>query len=116
MLGEGGEVLGAIAAGTHPWAERLRQAKNPMVVLGQGALARPDGAQILGAAREIAERCGLVRDGWNGFNILHRAPQRGWAVSISALCRNRAGMTLPVSSKIADRARSRCFIFSARTR
>ena len=76
MLGEGGEVLGAIAAGTHPWAERLRQAKNPMVVLGQGALARPDGARVLGAAREIAERCGLVRDGWNGFNVLHRAAAR----------------------------------------
>ena len=59
-----------------PGPGRLHQAKNPMLVLGQGALARPDGAQILGAAREIAERCGLVRDGWNGFNILHRAAAR----------------------------------------
>ncbi|HEV2099979.1 MAG TPA: NADH-quinone oxidoreductase subunit NuoG [Stellaceae bacterium] len=76
MLGEGGEVFGAIAEGAHPWAERLRQAKNPMLVLGQGALARPDGARVLGAARQIAERCGLVRDGWNGFNVLHRAAAR----------------------------------------
>ena len=75
-LGEGGETLGAIAAGTHPWADRLRQAKNPMLVLGQGALARPDGARVLGTVREIAERCGLVRDGWNGFNVLHRAAAR----------------------------------------
>src|SRR6516165_243452 len=48
-LGEGGETLGAIAAGTHPWADRLRQAKNPMPVLGQGALARPDGGRGFGA-------------------------------------------------------------------
>jgi NADH-quinone oxidoreductase subunit G len=76
MLGEGGETLGAVAAGAHPWAEKLRAAKNPMLVLGQGALARPDGAQVLAAARAIAESCGLVRDGWNGFNILHRAAAR----------------------------------------
>jgi NADH-quinone oxidoreductase subunit G len=76
MLGEGGETVGAVAAGTHPWAERLRQAKNPMLIVGQGALTRADGAQVLAAAREIAEHCGLVRDGWNGFNMLHRAAAR----------------------------------------
>ena len=76
MLGEGGATLEAIAAGAHPWAERLRGAKSPMLVLGQGALARADGAQVLGTARRIAESCGLVRDGWNGFNVLHRAAAR----------------------------------------
>ncbi len=76
MLGDGGATLRAVAAGEHPWAERLRAAKNPMLVLGQGALARPDGAQVLHAARDIAEGCGLVRDGWNGFNVLHTAAAR----------------------------------------
>ena len=76
MLGEGGETVGAVATGAHPWAERLRQAKNPMLIVGQGALTRPDGAQVLATAREIAEHCGLVRDGWNGFNVLHRAAAR----------------------------------------
>jgi NADH-quinone oxidoreductase subunit G len=76
MLGDGGETLGAIASGTHPWAEQLRSVKNPMLIVGQGALARPDGAQVLGMVREIAERCGLVHDGWNGFNVLHRAAAR----------------------------------------
>jgi NADH-quinone oxidoreductase subunit G len=76
MLGEGGETLSALAAGSHPWAGRLREAKYPMLVLGQGALTRPDGAQVLAAARRIAEGCGLVRDDWNGFNVLHRAAAR----------------------------------------
>jgi NADH-quinone oxidoreductase subunit G len=76
MLGKGGETLGALAAGEHPWAEKLRAAKNPMLVLGQGALSRADGAQVLAAARQIAESCGLVRDDWNGFNVLHRAAAR----------------------------------------
>ncbi len=76
MLGEGGDTLDALAADRHPWAERLRHAEHPMLILGQGALARPDGARVLGAARRIAEECRLLRDGWNGFNVLHTAAAR----------------------------------------
>src|SRR5947208_634717 len=76
MLGLGGETLSSLATGGHPWASTLRAAKNPMIVLGQGALARPDGAQVLAAVRGIAESCGLCRDDWDGFNVLHRAAAR----------------------------------------
>jgi NADH-quinone oxidoreductase subunit G len=76
MLGDDGTVLNALATGDHPWAAVLRNAKNPMIVVGQGALARPDGARVLGAARRIAENGGLVREDWNGFNVLHRAAAR----------------------------------------
>ena len=87
MLGEGGETVGAVATGAHPWAERLRQAKNPMLIVGQGALTRADGAQVLATAREIAEHCGLVRDGWNGFNVLHRAAARVGGLDLGFLPR-----------------------------
>ena len=32
----------------------LRDAKKPMVIVGQGALARPDGAAVLAAAWKLA--------------------------------------------------------------
>jgi NADH-quinone oxidoreductase subunit G len=76
MLGAGGETLSALAQAEHPWAARLRGAENPMIVLGQGALARRDGSQVLAMARGIAESCGLHRKDWNGFNVLHRAAAR----------------------------------------
>jgi NADH-quinone oxidoreductase subunit G len=76
MLGVGGETLSALASGDHPWATVLRGAKNPMIVLGQGALTRPDGAKVLATARRIAESCGLCREDWSGFNVLHRAAAR----------------------------------------
>jgi NADH-quinone oxidoreductase subunit G len=76
MLGNDGNLLKALAAGEHSWAAMLRNAKNPMIVVGQGALARADGARVLGAAKQIAESCGLVRDEWNGFNVLHSAAAR----------------------------------------
>jgi NADH-quinone oxidoreductase subunit G len=76
MLGVGGETLNALAQDNHPWAARLQKAKNAMIVLGQGALSRPDGTHVLAAARSLAESCGLCRDDWNGFNVLHRASAR----------------------------------------
>jgi NADH-quinone oxidoreductase subunit G len=76
MLGDDGAVLNALAADDHPWAAVLRDAKNPMIVVGQGALARPDGARVLGAVRRIAESAHLVREDWNGFNVLHYAAGR----------------------------------------
>ncbi len=81
-LGTGPDVLQAIADGTHPFAEVLKTAKNPMLILGQGAIARPDGEAVLGLARQVADRCGLVKDGWNGFNLLHTAASRVAALDL----------------------------------
>jgi NADH-quinone oxidoreductase subunit G len=47
-----------------------------MIIVGMGALAREDGAAILTLARQAAEACNVVREGWNGFNVLHKAAGR----------------------------------------
>ena len=75
-LGAGPRTLQEIAERGHAFADRLAKAERAMVIVGQGALARPDGAAVLGAARRIADGFGLVRDGWNGFNVLHTAAAR----------------------------------------
>ncbi len=77
-LGNEPGVLAAMAAGDHPFTKVLKRAQRPMLILGMGALARPDGAAILAAARQIAEDTGMIRekDGWNGFNVLHAAAAR----------------------------------------
>ncbi len=80
-LGAGPESLAEIAEGKGAFAEVLDQAERPMLILGMGALARPDGAAVLAAARKVAERTGMVSPGngegdWNGFNVLHTAAAR----------------------------------------
>jgi NADH-quinone oxidoreductase subunit G len=75
-LGAGAGTLRDVAAGDHSFAEALRAAERPMIVLGQGALARADGAAVLELARRIAESYGMVGEGWNGFNVLHTAAAR----------------------------------------
>ncbi|MGQ0677866.1 MAG: NADH-quinone oxidoreductase subunit NuoG [Rhodospirillales bacterium] len=74
MLGDGPYTLAEIASGAHPFAQRLKDAKAPMVAVGMGALARPDGAAIYGLARKLGELA--QREGWNGFNVLHTAAAR----------------------------------------
>jgi len=75
-LGAGPEALADLVSGKHEWAETLKAAKSPMLILGQGALARPDGGAVLALARKLALSVNMVRDGWNGFNVLHLAAAR----------------------------------------
>ena len=75
-LGDAPAQLAAVAAGEGDMAAKLRAAERPMLVLGMGALARPDGEAILGLARKVALDSGMVGEGWNGFNVLHRAAAR----------------------------------------
>ena len=77
-LGNDPRVLSDIASGKHPFAEVLRGATRPMIVLGMGALARDNGEAVLGTARRLAESVGAIDEdaGWNGFNVLHHAAAR----------------------------------------
>ena len=77
-LGAGPQTLADVAAGRHPFAEILKNAKNPMIILGSGAVARADGAAIQALAASID----VAREGWNGFNFLHRAAGRVGALDI----------------------------------
>jgi len=75
-LGAGPETLAKIADGSHAFAKILQEAKKPMIVVGQAALARPDGAAVLALAAKAAQQAGAITDGWNGFNVLHTAAAR----------------------------------------
>lgn len=81
-LGAGAATLKDIAEGRHAFAEVLKGAQKPMLILGQGAIARADGAAVLALARQAADSLGLVKDGWNGFNMLHTAAARVGALDL----------------------------------
>ena len=75
-LGAGPESLAELADGKGKFAAVLKKAARPMILIGQGALARADGAANLALAAQIAVNCGAVKDGWNGFAVLHTAAGR----------------------------------------
>ena len=77
-LGGGPEALAALAEGSLPASAELGDAARPMLVLGQGALARPDGFR---RARRRAAHRRAVRHGARTtgtvFNVLHTAARPG---------------------------------------
>ncbi len=75
-LGSGAETLSDLANGSHSFIEKLKSAKNPLIIVGQGALSRADGAAVLAAAAKLATSVGAVTEEWNGFSVLHTAAAR----------------------------------------
>ncbi|WP_375288614.1 NADH-quinone oxidoreductase subunit NuoG [Sphingomonas sp.] len=66
-----GADLSVLASLPDHVTEAFGKAAKPMVIVGGGALK---GAH--GAALGLASSLNLVRDGWNGFNVLHMAASR----------------------------------------
>jgi NADH-quinone oxidoreductase subunit G len=75
-LGAGPSTLADLAKGKGAFMEAFAKAEKPMIIIGMGALARDDGAAVLKLAAEIGMRINVVRDGWNGWNVLHTAASR----------------------------------------
>ena len=77
-----GNVPGVLNTLNEDFAGLLRDAKHPMIVLGQAALARPDGAAVLAAAWRLAASVGALTADWHGFNVLHTAAARVGALDL----------------------------------
>jgi NADH-quinone oxidoreductase subunit G len=91
-LGAGPEALAAFA--DHPPADKTK----PMFILGAGALARSDGAAVLSLAAKAALSLGVVKDGWNGFNLLHGAASRVGGLDLG-LVPGPGGLDAPAMAK-----------------
>jgi NADH-quinone oxidoreductase subunit G len=84
-VGAGPEAIAKLADGSHPFAELLRAAQKPMLILGAGTLARPDGAAIHAAAWQLAVSFNMLNADWHGFNVLHHAAARVGGLDIDFL-------------------------------
>ena len=79
-LGAGPETLAAITR--HGFADLLRKAERPLVLVGAEAFARADGAAIASLAAKAAVDLGAVKEGWNGYCVLHSAASRVGALDL----------------------------------
>lgn len=75
-LGAGPQTLSEVASGSHSFAEVLKDAERPLIILGAGAVARDDGAAVHAAAIQVARNAGAVGEDWNGFSMLQAAASR----------------------------------------
>jgi NADH-quinone oxidoreductase subunit G len=75
-LGAGTDTLNEVVEGTSKFFAKLKRAKKPMIIVGQGALSRADGKGVLASVASLAYAVGAIKDGWNGLGILHTAASR----------------------------------------
>ena len=81
-LGAGTDTLADVIGGKHSFADVLKNAKNPIILVGAGAFSRADGAAVLAQAAKLASEIGAIKDGWNGFAVLHSAASTVGALDI----------------------------------
>jgi NADH-quinone oxidoreductase subunit G len=81
-LGAGPDTLAELAAGRHAFADALKRAERPLILVGAGALTRPDGPAVAALAAKAAVELGAVKEGWNGYAFLHWAAARPGALDL----------------------------------
>jgi len=66
-----GDDLGLLSGLPERAAQALDNARKPLLILGPGALQKAHGAALA-----LAKSGNFVRDGWNGFGVIHLAASR----------------------------------------
>ena len=74
-LGEGPAALSDLGA----FADVLRAAKRPVIIVGQSALTQPG---VLAACWKLAQDHGMLTPEWHGFNVLQAAAGRVGALDL----------------------------------
>ncbi|OYZ13760.1 MAG: NADH-quinone oxidoreductase subunit G [Sphingomonadales bacterium 28-64-96] len=76
QLGDDAALFGNLPADV---VAAFANAQRPAIIVGMGALKTPG---LYAAARAAAAQLGVVKDGWNGFNLVHTAAARAGALRL----------------------------------
>ena len=76
QLGDDAALLGNLPADV---IAAFANAQRPAIIVGMGALKTPG---LYAAVRAAAAQLGVVKDGWNGFNLVHTAAARAGALRL----------------------------------
>lgn len=82
LLGDNPTDLEDFLKTKNGFAAKFLKAKKPMLIAGMGAFQREDGFAIHHALYNFAIKAKLIKDNWNGFNVLHQAAARVGALKI----------------------------------
>ena len=81
-LGSGANDLKKVLSG--PFGKKLSQAKNPMIIVGSGAVEHPDAKAIFEMVGNFVDKnkSNFITPEWNGYNVLQRAASRVGAYEV----------------------------------
>jgi NADH-quinone oxidoreductase subunit G len=75
-LGAGPESLSRLIKGEGDFHQALKDAKRPLIIVGQGALIGANGLAVLSAAARLASDIKANGEDWVGLSVLHTAAAR----------------------------------------
>ena len=87
-------------------------AKRPIVLVGQGALARPDGAEVLAIAASLLNAVDRAPN-WNGLAVLHTAAARVGGLDLGFVPRDGGLDTIGMVAAAATRELDVLFLLGA---
>lgn len=75
-LGDEADTLEKLIDGSHPYSERIKEAKNPYIILGSGAVQGEEGALVHSQAKALAAKYGAQ------FNFMHKKASQVGALDL----------------------------------
>jgi len=93
QFGDDAGLIKSAKGGRHAISKALKAANKPMIIVGQAAFAREEGAAILKMAHDLADKY-CISEGWNGFNVLHTAASRVGALDLGLTAEGGIGSIL----------------------
>ena len=71
FLGNSVAVLEEIITGKHSFSKKLKEAKKPLIILGEACFMRKDAEALLASINSLVKTYSVITKDWNGYNILH---------------------------------------------
>ena len=84
-LGDDVKALEKLLDTTNEFAKALSKAEYPMIILGAGCLRRKDGKHIQALINKITDKYSVIREDWNGYNMLHSQASRVGALKMGCV-------------------------------
>lgn len=72
-LGAGTDALSAVIRKEDSFFNILKEAKRPLILIGEGAVSGKEGLAVLKNLAKLADSVGALSEEWNGFGVLHNA-------------------------------------------
>lgn len=70
-LGDDASIIDSIISGKHKFSSKLKEAKNPIVIIGDGVYSREDAKNFQSRVLALCEKYGIIGEGRRNFNVLH---------------------------------------------
>ncbi|KJA23758.1 hypothetical protein HYPSUDRAFT_137345 [Hypholoma sublateritium FD-334 SS-4] len=96
-LGDSAKALADFVAGKGAFADKFKNAKNPLIIVGSALSEHPDGKSMYNDLANFVEKNKerLVTPTWNGFSVLQRVASRPAAYDVGFVPSQRASTTKP---------------------